>query len=201
MVGHVGQALSTTYGYDNGGDLQSVAYSDGVTPNVAYTYDRLGRRSTMAWNGITDTLTYNLANEMLGESYSGGILNGFSVTNGYDADLRRFNVTALSGGSALQSTAYGYDNASRLSTVSDGDNDSATYSYVANSPLVQQITFAQSGTTRMTMGKTYDDLNRLTDISNAPSSGAAATFNYGYNAANQRTKDTLADGSYWVYGY
>ncbi|MBU6410229.1 MAG: hypothetical protein KGR98_07565, partial [Verrucomicrobia bacterium] len=49
--------------------------------------------------------------------------------------------------------------------------------------------------------KTYDDLNRLTDISNAPSSGAAATFNYGYNAANQRTKDTLADGSYWVYGY
>lgn len=27
------------------------------------------------------------------------------------------------------------------------------------------------------------------------------TYNYNYNPANQRTKDTLADGSYWVYGY
>ena len=26
-------------------------------------------------------------------------------------------------------------------------------------------------------------------------------FNYQYNSANQRTRVTLLDGSYWVYGY
>jgi len=45
--------------------------------------------------------------------------------------------------------------------------------------------------------------NRLTQISSAPSASfiLPLTFNYNYNPANQRTKDTLADGSYWVYGY
>src|SRR5580704_5188811 len=47
------------------------------------------------------------------------------------------------------------------------------------------------------------NLNRLTQISSTP--GAAytlpLTYNYNYNPANQRTKDVLNDGSYWVYGY
>ena len=55
----------------------------------------------------------------------------------------------------------------------------------------------------MTTTKQYDYLNRLTQISSAPGAAyaAAVDFNYTYNPANQRTKDTLADGSYWVYGY
>jgi RHS repeat-associated protein len=196
-----GQPLTTTYNHNIAGDLTNVSYSDGVTPAVTNTYDRLGRLSTVACNGITDTLTYNLANQLLGESYLGGILNGLSVTNGYDADLRRTALVALSSGSQLLSATYGYDTASRLSTVSDGNNNSATYSYLANSPLVSQITFAQSGTTRMTTTKRYDYLNRLTAISSAPSASSAVSFSYGYNNANQRARDTLADGSYWLYQY
>ena len=37
--------------------------------------------------------------------------------------------------------------ASRLATVNDGHNDTATYSYLANSPLVSQITYANGATT------------------------------------------------------
>jgi YD repeat-containing protein len=61
----------------------------------------------------------------------------------------------------------------------------------------------RSGTTRMTTSKQYDYLNRLTGISSSGSAGVppAIFFNYNYNNANQRTKDTLADGSYWIYGY
>jgi len=57
--------------------------------------------------------------------------------------------------------------------------------------------------TRMTTSKTYDDLNRLTQISSQPSAPYVlpVTYNYNYNQANQRTKNTLADGSYWNYGY
>jgi len=80
--------------------------------------------------------------------------------------------------------------------VSDGTN-SATYSYLANSPLVGQIVFASNGVTRMTTSKQYDYLNRLSSIASTPSN----SFAYLYNAANQRTMDNLADGSYWRYGY
>ncbi len=194
------RGITTTYTYDIGGDLQTVVYSDNTTPNATYTYDRLGRESTITWNGITDTMTYNLANQLLGELYSGGILNGLSVTNGYDSDLRRTALAALTGSSQLLSAAYGYDNASRPSTVSDG-TDNVTYSYLAYSPLVSQITFKSNSVTRMTTSKQYDYLNRLTSISSAPAAAAAVLFNYNYNAANQRTRDTLADGSYWLYQY
>ena len=91
---------------------------------------------------------------------------------------------------------YGYDAASRLASVSDGTN-SATYSYLANSPMVGQIVFASNGVTRMTTSRQYDYLNRLSAISSSPSN----SFAYLYNAANQRTMDRLADGSYWRYGY
>ena len=43
--------------------------------------------------------------------------------------------------------------------------NTATYSYLANSPLVSQIAFQQNGTNRMTTTKSYDNLNRLTQIS------------------------------------
>ena len=167
------------------------------------SYDRLGRQSTIVCNGMTDTLTYNLANELLGESFSGGTLNGLSVTNGYDANLRRTILSALSFGSSLSSTTYGYDNASRLSSVSDGNNNSAAYSYLDNSPLVSQLAFKQSGTTRMTTTRQNDYLNRLTQISSQPGASGLKpiAFNYSYNNANQRTRSTLADGSYWLYQY
>jgi hypothetical protein len=45
--------------FDLAGDETNIAYSDGVTPAFVYTYDRLGRQSSMAWNGITDPFTIN----------------------------------------------------------------------------------------------------------------------------------------------
>ena len=84
--------------------------------------------------------------------------------------------------------------ASRFSTVSDGVN-SATYFYVAKSSLVDHIVFAHGTANVMTTQNTYDKLNRLTGTS------SALSFVYQYNAASQRTKVTLIDGSYWIYGY
>jgi RHS repeat-associated protein len=152
---------------------------------------------------ITDTMSYNLANQLLGESFNGGVLNGLAVTNQYDSDLRRTTLSAMASGSSLTTAIYGYDHASRLVSVADAGGNLATNTYLANSPLVSQIVFKQGSTTRMTTTKQYDYLNRLTLISSAPSASYTAplTFNYNYNAANQRTHNTLADGSYWVYGY
>lgn len=173
-----------------------VTYNDGSTPSVTYSYDRMGRMSSVDRDSITTTFAHDLANDVLSESYSGGILDGLSVTNGYDTSLRRTGLGALAGSSLLTGATYGYDNASRLATVSSG-SDSATYSYVANSPLVGQIAFKHSGATKMTTTKQYDFLNRLTSIS---SPGTPASFSYKYNNANQRTMATVPD-SHWSYQY
>ena len=201
-----GNRLRTTYTCNNAGDLASVSYNDGSTPTVTYGYDRRGRQSTVTRNGIIATLGYNDANELTGEIYTGGTFDGLKMGIGYDAYLRRTTLAATNGSTQLAYTSYSYDTANRLSVVSDG-TQSATYSYLANSPLVGQITFKQNTTTRMTTTKSYDYLNRLLWVGSAPGSGAGSgvpplpSFTYQYNDANQRIRATLADGSYWVYQY
>lgn len=86
-----------------------------------------------------------------------------------------------------------------METVSDGVNH-ATYTRLANSPLVEQIAFATNGTTVMTTTKGYDYLNRLTNIASS-SSSFSSSFACQYNTASQRTSVTNVDGSYWVYTY
>jgi len=53
----------------------------------------------------------------------------------------------------------------------------------------------------MTTTKQYDFLNRLTQIQSSTGVSPVASFKYAYNNANQRTRNILADGSYWIYQY
>jgi RHS repeat-associated protein len=209
-VGSVNR-ISTTYSYgfeggapNNHGDLVSVAYANDPqsTPTVTYTYDRRGRQSTVVQNSMTATLFYNNANQLLAESYSGGLLSGFALTNNYDQYMRRMDVAVLSGSSILASNFFGYDAASRLQTAGTKDY-TASYSYLANSPLVNQIQFSRGGVPLMTTIKQYDYLNRLTSILSSTniSYSPSVSFNYTYNSANQRTAVTNADSSYWAYSY
>src|SRR5579863_3717613 len=109
-------------------------------------------------------------------------------------------MKVVNGSTPLWTNTCAYDAASRLSAVSDGLN-SATYTYIANSPLVGQIAFKQSSTARMTTTQQYDFLDRLTSISSAPSGGSPISFAYGYNTADQRTNCTTGDGPHWAYAY
>ena len=153
------------------------------------------------YSGVTTTtLTLNDAGEVTLEANSGGTLNNISISNVYDQFLRRTNVAVLSNTTVLAQWGNTFDPAGRLSTVSDGTN-SAAYSYLANSSLVGQIVFANSGTAEMTTSKAYDHLNRLTSVSNLNTTPTPDIHTYAYNNANQRTNSTNADGSYWAYLY
>ena len=96
--------------------------------------------------------------------------------------------------------SYGYDSASRLGTVS-GNGATISYGYVANSPLIGNITAQQNGTTRLIVNRNYDHLNRLSSVSAAPGGARASTQDYWYNEANQRVRMNREDGSFWVYEY
>ncbi|TVM02156.1 MAG: hypothetical protein CV087_09950, partial [Candidatus Brocadia sp. WS118] len=61
----------TTYGYDpNTAELLTVNYSDS-TPDVTFTYDRLGRSKTVADGLGSRTFAYNAALQPLSETISG----------------------------------------------------------------------------------------------------------------------------------
>jgi RHS repeat-associated protein len=49
--------------------------------------------------------------------------------------------------------------------------------------------------------RSFDGLNRLSEISNQPGAASPISFAYTVNAANQRTTNSLADGSRWQYQY
>jgi len=195
------RGITTTYTYDNAGGLSTVGYNDGTTPGLSYTYDRRGRQATITQGtSATTTLAYNNANQLLSESYSNGILAGLSVSWTYNDSLKRDSLS-LGGISGTYSVSYGYEAAGRLQAVNSGANG-AVYSYLANSPLVSQIVFTNSGTTRMTTTKQYDYLNRLLSVSSANSQlPSPIYYAYAYNNANQRIRSTRADGSYWLYEY
>jgi hypothetical protein len=155
------------------------------------------------------------ANQPLSESYSGGPLNGLSVTNGYvvvsgNAYLQRgvlaLNTTVPSAANLL-TVDYACDVTGRLTWITDASPDeqgaNATYDYVANSDLVSQFQRGFSGMTRTT--NYYDNLNRLTNTGTGTDwygyGYDVASEGCAYNAANQRIGMTNLDASYWSYGY
>ncbi|MCO5052924.1 MAG: hypothetical protein M9920_11545 [Verrucomicrobiae bacterium] len=194
------RGITTYYTNNNAGELWVVNYSDS-TPDVTNSYDRRGRLTNILSGATSLTKRLDNAGNLLQEAYAGGPLNGVIVTNHYDALLRR-DSSGLRVSAALRfNHGYSYGDASRLLTVGDGTH-SATYDYLDNSSLVEQIVFARNGTTVMTTTKGYDFVNRLTNTVSLGGTGATLSqFDYRYNTASQRTSVTNLDGSYWVYGY
>jgi len=189
----------TTYSYGPAGDLTGVDYSD-ATSDVAIAYDRVGRLKTMTDGAGTRMLSYHASGQLEDETYTSGLLNGLSVDRSFDSLHRLSGLSALSATSVLNPAGYSYDAASRLSAVTQGSN-SVTYGYLANSSLVESVTFRSGSAVRLTTGKTYDYLNRLASIVNAPATGPAQSVAYTYNTANQRIRATREDNAYWHFAY
>jgi YD repeat-containing protein len=131
------------------------------------------------------------------ESWSGGPLAGRSVTTSRDSFGRRQGVTtSVAGFQAQNVTAY--DPAGRPAIIIAG-NHTATYRYVANSRIRAGVTYRANGTQRLDTQYDFDRLNRLQQVLNQPSAAGqpAERHAYTYNAAQQRIRDELADGSSW----
>lgn len=226
LVPNTSTRLTTTYTYDfdsggaspdrMAGYLAGIDYNDsGVptgeisTPGLTFDYDRRGRQTTVTQgtsSPITTALGWHPSGALDSESYSGSFLDTLSV-NAVNVDnnlLRRQSLQVEKSGTAIAGTAvsYGYDTASRLQSLTSG-GFSATYDYAPNSSLINTTTFKQSATARLTTTRQYDFLNRLQTITPTPSAASQPPLSraYGYNSANQRTRRTDGDFSYWNYGY
>jgi len=111
--------------------------------------------------------------------------------------------------SRLYHRAY-EDLTGRLSTVTKNTTRRARYAYTSGAPgQVQAViheSFASNAWQATDTGtRVYDGFERLTSIGWTTGTGnnqaTVASFAYLYNTANERTRTTLADGSYWQYVY
>ena len=196
--------VTTTYSYNLAGEVEGVSYSD-TTPAVTCVMGRSGNRTTVTDAAGTHTLTYStlgqLQTDAIGEN---GILANVSVSAGYDALFRKATLDASIGGTALlPQQTFHYDPATgRVQDAGDG-TVSGVYAYTANSDWLHTTTFKRGTTAVMTTTREPDTLDRLLSVTNSvsgqPTSGSS--FTYRYDSRGLRDKLTLADNSYWNYGY
>ncbi len=192
----------TTYGYTNAGEVLSITYNDNLTPGVTnVVYNRLGQRVSSTSGGLTQALGLTTWGQLTGETYTGGSLNGLGIAHSYDTLKRRNGIAAVLGSTTLTAQGFGYDNASRLKTVT-GNGETAIYGYDPNADLLISVSLQDSGVLRMTSQRHYDLAGRLDSVKTLNAANAEMfKADYGYNSLDQRTGVTREDGAKWAWGY
>ena len=168
---------TTSYSYDNAGNLQSVTDPLGHTTSHAYDQDQNLASVTDADTNKT-SYAYDNANQLTTITRA----DGSTLSNGYDAVG---NLSAQTDG-ASHTTSYGYDPLDRLASMSDTLGRTTSYGYDGAGNLTT-LTDPQSRKT--TYG--YDAANRLSSISY--SDGKTPNVTYGYDNDGQRT--SMSDGT------
>jgi RHS repeat-associated protein len=152
LVAGMAAGLSTfTAGYDAAGQITTQTFPNGMT--ARYAYDDLGSPTR---------LTYTLP------APSGATANTLSFTNVTDVSGQVSHAE-----SPLSAQDFGYDNASRLTTVEDvvdGACVTRKYGYSKQSDRTSLATYlaatdgtCQSATAASTVTSTYDTANRIID--------------------------------------
>jgi RHS repeat-associated protein len=211
-------AVVTTYNYNNAtGELLNIDYAD-TTPDVSFTYDRLGRQETITDAVGTRTFAYNENLQLESETISG--LYDRVITRAYETTGIKGRPIGFDLG-ADYAVDYDYDDYSRLNVVgfaANGVQDVAEYSYLANSNLLSGMTTGIGQNTTYTYEpkrnvKTsvenrfdgslisrydyaYDNLGRRTSVLNSGAAFATNAFNlYDYNSRNELTESKRYRGS------
>ena len=170
-----GLACQTLYAYDAAGSLLGVDYSD-TTPDIAYTYDRLGNMASVADASGTRTFVHSPDGQTLADAvqFQNDV---FTLHEAYD-------TFGLSSGYALSNTVDGvssmitgmaqvYDAFGRISEVCvEGISAPFRYDWLPGSDL-QQFLAMPNGLTRQTTYDPHRDL--LVSITHSNAVGTVLT--------------------------
>ncbi|MEI7881808.1 MAG: hypothetical protein WCI95_13160, partial [bacterium] len=193
------RGVTTDYHYDFLNQLTNISYSDN-TPAVGFTFDRLGRQTTITDGQGARAFTYNDALQLAAETNVTG-----QLTRTYDSLGRSsgFHVGADLG-SAPYSVSNSFDSLGRFSNLSSmvgGLSNSWNYSFLPNSELLSGWTAVGSG---VTVSRNYEsNRNLLTGVSNGVDSILISKFDYANDAVGRRTLriDAGSAVSTNVFGY
>ncbi|WP_037288927.1 RHS repeat-associated core domain-containing protein [Saccharibacillus sacchari] len=177
MSDHTG---TTTYTYNDSGELAELIYPDGAT--LAMEYEVRGVRNQQSFTSDAFTLTlnhaYNVSSPTLNQLNVQGAEN--KSLGSYAYSHRKNNTLSQIAADTGQTQTYGYDGLN-LSSLTQSQNDtvfgSYTYNYDNNRNIVSKMDNGESHT----FG--YDSLNRLQ---------ASSLFNesYAYDPRGNRSEMT-----------
>ncbi len=195
------RGVTTTYHYDedNRHDLRAVDYSDG-TPDVHFTYNRLGQKWSVQDAGGITTYSYRpeapteLRSETSGENlYAEAktltyLQDGFGRPGG-------FQIGTEEDPDQDYALGLGFDNASRLESV-HAHGYWFYYAYEPNSTTdrVKTVTAPFVKQTEFTYEHGRDTIVRVTNRVGFNPDREIARFDYTNNAEAQRTARTTSDG-------
>jgi RHS repeat-associated protein len=170
------QPVVSSYSYDLAGNLTGIDYSD-TTPDVGFTYNRLGQQLTVSDAVGSRTFSYNDKLQLTGEAIAG--IYDKILTRSYDTLGRSSGMNI----GTEYAVGYGYDNLGRFSTVTSGA-DTFTYGYLPNSNLVSSIQYPAS----ISVTKSYESNRDLvTSIENKYGATTVSKYDYTNDDLGRRT--------------
>ena len=180
----------TVLGYDAADDLTSITYSDGVTPDVAYTYAVDGQRDSMTdgtgttkyafdgdgrlktVSGPAGTLGY--AYDAAGQETSLTYPNGKSVQQTYDSAGRLSAVTDWLGGK----TSFSYNSVGSITGEKYPNQVTASYSAGDITDTADGVVLAAFGYARDADQRITEEADSLPDSSGAPTAAVQRDYTY-----------------------
>ena len=169
------RGIVTNYNYDaTTGQLLKVDYTDD-TPDITYTYNRLGQLATVQDAAGARTFAYNSTFDLIKETING--IYSKEINRAYTTSGMEGRILGMSIGD-VQNYVYAYDDYGRINKITTPAGD-FIYTYLANSDLVSQMTRPNGTTTTWSY-----ELNRnlITQVQN----GTISIFDYTNNAIGNR---------------
>ena len=195
---------TTAYGYDSHGNLTTLTDANAHTTQNGFDplnqlgqetmpagqtqtrlYDKAGNLVSLKdYNGHTTTYTYDAMNRLLQrtpDAATGDVAESFT----YTATGKRATMTDASG-----TTTYGYDDHDRLVTKATPQG-TLSYTYDAAGNVASM---ASSNVNGISVGYTYDSLNRLATVVDNRLPAGANTTAYSYDPASNLATVTYPNG-------
>lgn len=206
-----GSRLTTTYGYNTAGELETTDYSD-TTPDVTIVHDKLGRQQSVA-NGLAtsafiyDPVTLALDKETVSyDTNLDGTPELIRVLDRSHDNLGRPTGFQLKNGTIIEKqTTYGFNATDgRLQTVASAAV-SFSYGYLDNSSLVQSVT-ATAGAVHTVTNLWEPTRNVLASKQNKVGTNVVSQYDYTVNSIGQRTAVATSGTVFpatpsWLWGY
>jgi len=157
----------TSLNYGTNGNLTSITNALGQITTIL-SHDPVGRPLSFTDpNGMLTTLTRDYRGRVLSRT-----INGLSTNFEYDPVGNLIKVIHPDG----HYLAYTYDQAHRLTAVTDSSGNSIKYTLDALGNRIQKSILDSSGALRRSLSRTYNSLNRLSSVIDA--SSQATNFVY-----------------------
>jgi len=186
--------LSKTHSYNALQLLSGVDYSD-TTPDVSFSYDRLGRQTQVTDAAGTRILSYS-SNLLLDfQEYTLGPLAGIKLDYSYDDLRRRTDLNITEGSNVLYATGRRYGSASRITKII-GHGLTHELSYENNRPVVNQIF-----NDHFTIVVDFDNFLRPRSIITHKAGETLSSSTYTHNDCGLRETHTYHTGDKWTYTY